>query len=342
MEERKRYIDVAKGIGIAIVVFFHININSTIDSFFGVFQMPLFFILSGMLFKERSNIDIIKRKAKSLLVPYFFYGILTFLYGIIIEFRIRGLNTNNKDVIVGLLTGDPRRIEYNEPLWFLPSMFLVVIVYYFLFNTLLKLVNKMKLLNDSVCFNEKKKTQLYLVIIAFISYIYLNNDIYYYNIIDFPKYFLYYSIGVLISSYKISILKEKNIIIKMIGGFFLSGSILYVLATFANVKEKITLLLCALLLSSIILLCSIVFEKSVILSICGKNSLRIMCLHGCVYRVFVKIFSIILHIDVNDVRSSIAISILLSLITITIIILFCKMLNDLILFIESKGHMHHR
>lgn len=54
------------------------------------FHMPLFFIISGMLFHERQFLDSFKKKAARLLIPYLFFGIVTFAYWALIERRLRG------------------------------------------------------------------------------------------------------------------------------------------------------------------------------------------------------------------------------------------------------------
>ena len=52
--------------------------------------MPLFFIISGMLFHERQFLDSFKKKVARHLIPYLFFGIVTFVYWAIIEGRFRG------------------------------------------------------------------------------------------------------------------------------------------------------------------------------------------------------------------------------------------------------------
>mgnify|MGYP002197774312 CR=1 FL=1 len=51
--------------------------------------MPLFFIISGMLFHERQFLDSFKKKVTRLLIPYLFFGIVTFVYWALIERRFR-------------------------------------------------------------------------------------------------------------------------------------------------------------------------------------------------------------------------------------------------------------
>ena len=76
MVEKQRYewIDVAKGYGIIFVMWAHL-INEGLNSWIYSFHMPLFFFLSGYVFHTRYNIlDFIKRKIKTLIIPYFCVG----------------------------------------------------------------------------------------------------------------------------------------------------------------------------------------------------------------------------------------------------------------------------
>ena len=78
MKERKEYIDVAKGIGIILVVLGHLDIDGQISrEAIYAFHMPLFFILSGVFAK--TNIDFKNYFAKSfktLYVPFFVFFIV--------------------------------------------------------------------------------------------------------------------------------------------------------------------------------------------------------------------------------------------------------------------------
>ena len=81
METKKRlgYIDAVKGFGIILVVYAHI-ISGLSSYVIYLFHMPLFFIVSGILFKEPNDKNkFIVGKVKSLIVPYFSYSILLFV-----------------------------------------------------------------------------------------------------------------------------------------------------------------------------------------------------------------------------------------------------------------------
>ena len=54
-KKRMDYIDIAKGIGIILVILGHRNISTDIKQFIYTFYMPLFFMLSGYLFKFKNK-----------------------------------------------------------------------------------------------------------------------------------------------------------------------------------------------------------------------------------------------------------------------------------------------
>lgn len=81
---RIHWIDIAKGIGIILVSFGHIRNGDgqsvwlpaldTPINFIYLFHMPLFFFLGGLTFSSRRSFpDFLKRKAQTLLIPYYVF-----------------------------------------------------------------------------------------------------------------------------------------------------------------------------------------------------------------------------------------------------------------------------
>ena len=75
MKRRIEWVDLSKFVGIFAMVWGHSGVNESMDIIIHAFHMPLFFFLSGYLYKDRG----IKKKAKPLLIPYFVFGIGLFL-----------------------------------------------------------------------------------------------------------------------------------------------------------------------------------------------------------------------------------------------------------------------
>ena len=82
LEKRLDFLDVCKGIGIVLVILGHIyGLSSKVGIWIYSFHMPLFFILSGLVYNEKKNTELpffefLKKKAKSYLVPYYLYALI--------------------------------------------------------------------------------------------------------------------------------------------------------------------------------------------------------------------------------------------------------------------------
>lgn len=94
---RECWIDVAKGIGIILVVLGHVTRNENLIRIIYSFHMPLFFFLGGWIInrncgKNIINKQYIKKKFANLILPFFEYRIILILYWYIIEYRFRKLD----------------------------------------------------------------------------------------------------------------------------------------------------------------------------------------------------------------------------------------------------------
>lgn len=80
---RYKYLDIARGIGLMLVIISH---SCGLSRYLINFYIPLFFVVSGYIYKEgRSYKENIFRKAKRLLVPYFGYSALLFVFYAVIR-----------------------------------------------------------------------------------------------------------------------------------------------------------------------------------------------------------------------------------------------------------------
>jgi polysaccharide biosynthesis protein PslL len=83
MKNRIAYIDIAKGLGILIIVLAHNDLSEyhpTLHRFIYAFHIPLFFFLSGMFFRpDRSFGETVRRRFNSLLKPYLFTIFLIYM-----------------------------------------------------------------------------------------------------------------------------------------------------------------------------------------------------------------------------------------------------------------------
>lgn len=138
MGEKKRleFVDIAKGIGIMIVCFGHSGAESVVISWIGGFIVPLFFILSGYMYKDK-GIPVGKdlyNKARKLLKPYLFFSVILLVIYKCFEWNdIVGV-FYSRYCLYGYHVQD--NIFFmratNSPMWFLTAMFAAYPLFYLL------------------------------------------------------------------------------------------------------------------------------------------------------------------------------------------------------------------
>lgn len=79
MKKRVQWIDMAKGIGLILVMYGHIQFRPyPFYVWLCSFHMPLFFFLAGITFQVRQEekfFSFFKKKVKALLIPYMIFSI---------------------------------------------------------------------------------------------------------------------------------------------------------------------------------------------------------------------------------------------------------------------------
>ena len=135
--ERWKWLDILKGIGIMLIMISHASYKIPyLDIYLWACYLPLFFMASGYTFKLRPNLqNVIKKKAKRLLYPYFIYGcIFTFLHSLISH------GDTSITRWIGILYARLNLYAYpmeqnvsflvDGPLWFLPALLLTYLLTY--------------------------------------------------------------------------------------------------------------------------------------------------------------------------------------------------------------------
>lgn len=135
-KKRIEYIDLAKGLCIILVVFYHVlnhlHVKSEYVFLLSTFRMPLYFFLSGLFFKEYEGIvGFLIRKTNKLLIPFLFFYITTSFLLPNILFLL-GITVSHTESIgiQGLWAFIMKEEFANDPLWFLWCLFLVNILFY--------------------------------------------------------------------------------------------------------------------------------------------------------------------------------------------------------------------
>ena len=83
--KRNVEIDIAKGIGILLVIIGHGAIPSWSKDAISSFHMPLFFILSGYFFRDEKPLTRVQKDAKRLLLPYVVTMTVITLYMLVVH-----------------------------------------------------------------------------------------------------------------------------------------------------------------------------------------------------------------------------------------------------------------
>ncbi|MCF0125447.1 MAG: acyltransferase [Clostridia bacterium] len=123
-DKRIIFIDIAKGITIICVVLYHIGVPDYLIRLFNLFFMPLFIIISGILLDVKMSFrKFIRKKVRRLLGP-FTIGIII---GFIIECFIYNFETAKSVISSGFYNF---WIVSNVPLWFLLTLFYLMIIVY--------------------------------------------------------------------------------------------------------------------------------------------------------------------------------------------------------------------
>jgi len=140
MSKRIEYIDIARGIGILLVVLAHNDFGYISEYGHEViysFHMPLFFFLSGYFIRTNiSFFEFFKKRFHSLLKPFLFT--LFMIYFTSVSFEKMGFNNAIRRIVKSLY-GTGVYIDWVQ-LWFLPNLF-VVSLYAFIFIVIVGRLN---------------------------------------------------------------------------------------------------------------------------------------------------------------------------------------------------------
>jgi acyltransferase len=126
------WVDIARGLGILLVVLGHCSVSKTLAIIIYAFHMPFFFLISGTLYSNRKPFpSFFLDKARRLLLPYFVFSITSFVY-----WQLGHPGGNEwvslfwKPLLLGV--GSAEWTLMNTPLWFLPCLFEASVLFYFI------------------------------------------------------------------------------------------------------------------------------------------------------------------------------------------------------------------
>lgn len=269
------------------------------------FSYATVFLAAGWVYKKKPILKDIKRRIETIVIPYFSFGLLILVYWQLLERRFRDSDMNFVDSLKGLLSGSYGNLDFNVHLWFLPCFFVTVI----LFNVLVNVGGK--------------KIAFIVSVLMSLIYIALPIPELFWGINRVFKYIGFYAIGVLLATKGAGVVKNKIgvtliALILLALNFYLS---LYNLTT--GIMWFITGLIGV---SSLVLICQVINENR-ILQYFGRISLIILCIHGPVYRIVVKIVSIPLHMSTDTVRENI----FLAMVVVAITMIICSLAYEIVM-----------
>lgn len=126
-KSRIGFVDAMKGIAIILMIFNHVPLEGRQWwRLIEVFHMPLFFLLSGYLYKQKTFREVFFRNVKKILIPYFITCLVVwFIQWVYNHDPLWGVS-----ILIGNGKG-PMGYEFQYqvgPLWFLPAFFVSMMI----------------------------------------------------------------------------------------------------------------------------------------------------------------------------------------------------------------------
>lgn len=202
---RLQWIDMAKGLGILLMIFGHMHVGQPIRDFIYSFHMIMFVMISGYLYKETVALKkFIPRKIQALLIPYVLTNVISYFVRLCMLYRagmftVSGALGILKAQILTTLGGSSFyakhfiTIETCGPIWFVTFLFCIVIFY----AVLNRIQLKNKVLQDII----------YLIVLLFLAwcgktYAFYNGFLPW-NLDVVPMGMVFYHIGVMVRRYNV-------------------------------------------------------------------------------------------------------------------------------------------
>lgn len=311
--KRKSYLDILRGIGVFYVVLGHIAHISPVVQYVYSFHVPLFFFISGILFapsKYTSTSCYIEKKVKSLLIPYFVFYIICLFYWYFVEYRLFGRGGDTTFVQEAMFIFLGRVSISGGALWFLPCLFCVEVLYWFIHNERNRYQGIISALLLAVvgclCIYYQFFPQAFGLLQAFVM---------------IP----FFAFGFLLKS-SIETLNKSHWTLK-ISIICIAVFIQYLLLHHSTLnigsfelENYYTYLPIALAGIAFYLMLSLMIKRSVALEWLGQNSLLIFAFHAFIYRGAIMGMSVFFSIPPIELRGDLIYSILLTVITLLLMV----------------------
>lgn len=279
--KREQWISYFRAIGIILMVFGHSGASETMRNFIYLFHMPLFFFISGYLYKDNlSLLKFIKKKIKTLYFPFVFWQIVfIFLNNIFVKTNIYSIDKiiSSKEMIfriINVITFGGKE-QMGGAMWFLPALFWVNIIYYLIIRL-------------SNIWSERYRKYIIFIIVIMCFFIGYNTD--------FPRFISVSLVAILIFylGYMYKFIENKFEINWIIA--VLAFGILIIMNKYGYVRMNLNEYYSALffIVSSVLGIAMIIFmskflesnlKEIKVLKDIGENTLYIMILHFLSFKI---------------------------------------------------------
>jgi fucose 4-O-acetylase-like acetyltransferase len=107
----------------------HANFGEVFENFIASFNMPVFFILSGYLFKDGFSRELFYKKTRSIILPYLKYLSITIVLCAVLTAAQGTLLFPLESFFYGILYGNRGIMPINGALWFLQCLLFIEVLY---------------------------------------------------------------------------------------------------------------------------------------------------------------------------------------------------------------------
>ena len=334
MDKRDAVLDILKGVGILFVVYAHVCKNSTSTVLY-LFHMPLFFFLTGaaMSFSTVKALNV-KKRITRIIKPYIVFSIFSFFYWAFIESRFRPIHNSgifpgilgNLDIKWQQLINIPLAVsfedafQYNIVLWYLPCLFVSIMLYVFISNLFGRFKVAGVLISTLLGFLLMRLRLPWCFEIALIAvpFLYIGNMLYGY-------------------------LKSRPFIGLL--GFLLSIVLIIIFCPSVDMRTHqygewwLFYIVSLGLIASTISLCYYFEGKEFgVIQWLGRNSLAIMCIHEPIKRIMLVIIAKCFSVEVSVLRESVLFSLGSTIVIIGVLVPIVLFINKYIPSVVGNSH----
>lgn len=258
-----------------------------------------------MTFRNESLITFLKKKVKTILIPYIAFSIIGIIIYDVLSVILPsfGDKFNIFEQLFIMLYGNsrPHIMIWNTPLWFLPALFAVSVIVYFINYFISNKINEKNqaILEFVLCF--------FLLVFGVVFQTFFNVRLpFHLESSSFLAGFM--MLGMIIMKSNVCQKLEKidsNYLMIIAISFVLFGCLISYLNGFAEIriyeygKNGFLFVLSSILLSISIILLSMIIKDNKAIEKIGRDSLSILLMHKYPILVFELCFKV-LNISVND------------------------------------------